>query len=205
MSEQNPSEAPVAYEEVYVNVPQWPKVVGGISIGWALINLCCTGWGIFNALSGTRGGTNPGELPEDLANAINAVNTSPTSIAGMVVGLLVVVLLPIAGILTILRKPAGRLLHLAYSVLALVQAGLTAYGFTVVSRIMRDWMAQNQSHEFAKAEGMINTTMTIMLIVVVGSQVVYPLFTLIWFGLVKRTAASMTGVPDSLDPGMTRM
>lgn len=205
MSEQHPSEAPVAYEEVYVNVPQWPKVVGGISIGWAVINLCCTGWGLVNALTGARGGSNPGELPEDLANSINAANMSPTSIANFAISGLVILLLPTAGILTILRKPAGRMLHLVYAVLGLVQAGLTAYGFSVVSRIMKDWIAQNPSHEFAKAGDMVGTVMAVMLVVMVVIQGAYPLFTLIWFGLVKRTHASMTGIPETLDPGMSKL
>ena len=39
----NPPADPIQYEDVYAEVPQWPKVVGIISLVWAGLGLCCTG------------------------------------------------------------------------------------------------------------------------------------------------------------------
>jgi hypothetical protein len=96
-----------------------------------------------------------------------------------------------------MRKIVGRYLHLAYAVLSLGQYAMAVYGFMKASRIMMDWAAQNPGHEFAKAMPIIAIVMKVMVVLMGVVFAGYPIFLLVWFGLVKRTQESMTGVPEA--------
>ena len=149
-------------------------------------------------IRGVPSGNGPGQMPEDLAKAMEAQQHSPLSLVGFAMGGLAVFLLLSAGILTITRRPDGRYLHLAYALLSLVNFCMMVFGMTQTLHIMQDWAAQNPTHEFAKAMGVISTVMKITMVFAGVLSAGYPLFLLVWFGLVKRTPESMTGIPDGV-------
>ena len=119
----------------------------------------------------------------------------------MLVSMAHALLLMAAGILTLRRSMTGRILHLVYALTSFV---LLAFGLWLHLKTQaetKDWAVQNPDNPFAKAMTQpgseIGNTIGVGAMIVLGT--LWPLFCLVWFGLVKRTRASMTGVPE-VDP-----
>lgn len=186
------------YEEVYVEVPQWPKVVGILSIVWGSLGTLCGGCGAgyfaFMPQILKSAEEQLGPAPQELV-------PSPPMIASMVFGVLVTIVLIVAGILTVRRTIAGRLAHLAYAVMSI--AGTAAYTFFSLQyqHALTDWMQKNPDSKWAGQGGMQmgSGAQNIVTAIMVALSVAWPVFCLVWFGLVKRTQASMTGMPE-VDP-----
>ena len=198
MTEFQSTEPQGQYEEVYVEVPQWPKVVGILSIVWGSLGTCCGGLGAgyfaFMPQILKAAEEQMGPAPKELI-------PSPPMIASMMFGVLVTIVLIVAGILTVRRSIAGRMAHLFYAVLSI--AGTAAYTFFALQyqHAMADWVAKNPGDKWAGQPGMQvgSGTQNIMTVVMVLLSVAWPVFCLIWFGAVKRTRESMTGMPE-IDP-----
>lgn len=177
--------------------PTWPKVVGIISIVWGTLMLGCGACGIGVGLFGEA------ILPQMMPEGGPPVQTGmgPATTAATAIGLVFYVLLIIAGILLIQRKPIARTLHLIYAVLAIVLGIATfAVGLPEQRRQLEQietWLEENPDHpqaeairrqiEFSKNPAVMIGSMTL------GAcfTLAYPGFCLVWFGLVKRSPADM--------------
>lgn len=189
---------PVQYEDIYVEVPQWPKVVGILSIIWGSLGVCCNGLGagfyafmpkLMKMAEEQNGPTPPEMLPP------------PLFTASMGIGACITGLLLVAGILCVRRTIAARPAHLLYAVLSI---GNTALGTVVGMQYqngVQDFMQKNPDSPYARNAGMGGgggANMALM-VLMTGIALGWPIFCLVWFGLVKRTRESMTGVPEGAD------
>ncbi len=198
MTEFQAQEPQGQYEEVYVEVPQWPKVVGILSIVWGSLGTLCGGCsaGYFAFMPQLLKAAE-----EQMGPAPKEMIPSPPMIASLAFGALVTVLLIVAGILTVRRSIAGRMAHLLYAVTSI--AGTAVYTIFALQyqHAMADWVQKNPGDKWAGQAGMQmgSGMQNIMTVIMVALSVAWPVFCLVWFGLVKRTQASMTGMPE-VDP-----
>lgn len=186
------------YEEVYADIPQWPKVVGIISIVLASLGGCCLVVQIVQLALKSAGITSQQRsFPEELQNQIDALTQGPFGMIALALGALGTVTLMTAGITTVGRKSIGRVLHLVYACISLISVALGIYMMMRANDLIVDYIQQNPSSDLAKARGFVLGIMKVIMAVQCLIGGAYPLFTLIWFGLVKRTHESMTGIPDA--------
>lgn len=162
--------------------PKWPKVIGIISIVWGCVGLLCGGCGLISAA---------GFMPKQPGMETMPTGGTPLSYASLVLGFLVSVILISAGIVTLARKPAGKALHLVYAVLWFITIVLTIIAQLEVMEQMEQWMRDNADSDAVKA--MSQFPMVAMqkgglaIGIVIGA--IYPIFCIIWFGIVKRKAS----------------
>lgn len=182
----------------FVEPAKWPKVYGIISIVWGALGLLCGGLGaawmgfgprmMQSAAANSAGGFPP---------ALTTVN--PATLAITVVSTLWAVLLITAGSMCVARKPAARPAHLVWAVGAIV---LTAIGTKMNLDIQADiaqWVRDNPNADFSKAQaGAGSLGNMIGLAVGLFFGLVWPIFSLIWFGIVKTKPEEFTrGVVES--------
>lgn len=183
-------ESPIQYEEVVVEVPGWPKVLGIISICWGVLSLGCVGCGLLGpALQSAM-------IPPEQAKDFPVLPPDPAQYAQLGLGGVFAVLLIVAGAMTAGRHILGRTLHLVYAVAAFPLLGLAVWVTMRQQAAMNQWIADNPDSQFAgqmKAMSGVSSMLGIGLSIIFG--LAYPIFLLVWFGAVKRTHASMTGMP----------
>lgn len=168
--------------------PTWPKAIGIISIVWGAIGLVCGGVGVASPfiMSGFVGNM-PGGAPPALTTP------NPALIGVQAVSLVWTVVLIVAGALTLARKPAGRTTHLIWVVGALVLAGVITYLNMQQQAAIQEWIRQNPDAAFSKQSdtgGGMGTIFGWVCGLTLGFA--WPLFILIWFGLVKRKPSDIT-------------
>jgi len=139
--------------------PIWPKVIGIISIVLASLGLICTPISLLVSMRG--------------ANAEEALKFFPDwwlayTTVSCVVGVLQAILLLAAGIVVLLKRPAGRVLHLVYAVIAIV-LGIASSAIGATSILTADMPAPIK----------IGAAAGVFIGVLVG--MIYPVFLLIWF------------------------
>lgn len=168
-------------------LPRWPAVIGGISIGWAAFGLGCAGCGVLSLALGLQPGAGTDQAPPP--------TMTPPMMVHMGVSSLNTVLLLIAGIMTCTRRPVGRALHLAYGGVAIPLLVVGVILQLQSQSAMMQWMQDNPDSPTAQAMnsgfGRIAMTFGLVLGVLLGAP--WPIFCLIWFGLVKRRPADLTG------------
>ncbi|MFN0012831.1 MAG: hypothetical protein ACKVS8_14450 [Phycisphaerales bacterium] len=173
------------------DVPQeitWPKTMGIASIVWATIGMGCIGCGAVGIAM--QGGNNSG--PPGWGPMPDVMKQPPSTMVLLAVGVPVAILLLIAGILLIKRNPLARTLHLVYAVIGLVNTGVSTFlSFQHQLRVLA-WAKDNPDDQWGK---MMAGGPWMVLGMVVGLVLggAWPLFCLVWFGLVKRTKESMVG------------
>ncbi|MBX3383629.1 MAG: hypothetical protein KF864_08980 [Phycisphaeraceae bacterium] len=173
--------------------PAWPTVVGTISIVFACLGFCCLGLALLGPQMATM------TLSEEELN-----RGLPPHIAlsfGMILivisGIVLSCVLLAAGILTIKRSAAGRAVHIGYALFAVVQAFVGFFFNHARAAAFQQWIIENPESVFAKggagasAGGMIGNVIGLVM------GLAYPVFVLVWFLAVKRTAASMLGQADT--------
>ena len=123
-----------------------------------------------------------GELPPNM-------RPTPEQLVGLAFGFGLSILLLVSGILTLRRRPVGRLLHLLYAGLSVPLVAVNSYMQWKQMALMEQWLRENPNSPFAA--GQSSTGNMIGLVFGIFFGLAYPLFLLVWFGLVKRSAASM--------------
>ncbi len=110
-------------------LPGWPKVIGTISIVWASLGLLCGGCGMIFLVA----------MPTFMKGAVEKLGPMPPpmlpSPEQMVlggIGFLWAIVLLVAGITTVTRRPIGRPLHLIHGAVAII-LGVLAIFFTTGS------------------------------------------------------------------------
>lgn len=171
-------------------VPAWPKVVGIISIVWGAIGTVCNLCGVFGGMMGDA--FIKMAPPEQQAQLkAQAQQAGPAQYALYAFGTMCALLLIVAGVMLLQRKMIGRLMHLIYGALGVL---LTIASVPITLSAMNDQLARMSSDPNAQA-GMaaVKPAMYGGLAFGVCLGIAYPAFCLIWFGMIKRTHASMTG------------
>ena len=188
-----PTEPPPMLDEP----KSWPKVIGIISITWAsVVGLGCNACAAFMPQIMGR------IIPEDMKKDGLPPNLTPNPIMYGAIGLgvLVSILLLVAGIALVRRKRSGRALHLVWAVLGCLMAVLGLYMQWRMNGEVQVWMQQHPDSQFAKqaaSQGDIGPIIGYVMGAVFG--LAYPVFCLVWFGLVKRNAAEIdSGVEESV-------
>jgi hypothetical protein len=178
-----PTEFDPNHPDLFIDRPRWPTVVGIISISWSGLNLLCgiafVGFFVWmNSASFTqmteKGMGSP--MPD-----VMRPNTLALVLMG--VGTLWVGVLMFAGITTLARKDAGRMLHLLYAVVAIV---LSAVGLVMQAKqngAIRAWAEANPDTKWAQQQRPLGQFFGLMC--GMGWGLAYPLFLIVWFGVVK--------------------
>ncbi len=183
----------VGLDEFDLNeAPRWPKVVGIISVVWGGIGLTCGGCGM---------GT-PAIMGFLMGSQLNGAPLPPLWTFGPldyvlgVLGIVMAIVLVVAGVQTILRRRLGRALHLVYAVVVLPMIVVSALNGFSKQSAMAQWAKDYPDNEFAQRINAGGPDQMIELVVGVAMILffmLYPLFCLIWFGLIKNKHEQMTG------------
>jgi MFS family permease len=182
-----PTELPPDFE-LPDEPPRWPKVVGVTSIIFGALSLTCGGMGLVMM------GLMPvlmKAVADQMGPMPDAMKPNAAMMVAGVIGLGVAVLLIIAGIVTVQRKPAGRRLHLVYAVLGIASTFVGLYLQLRHQAGFQQWAAQNPDNLWAQQGGGVWQLIGLAFSIFLGFG--WPLFCLIWFGLVKTRAEHMTG------------
>ncbi|MBL8762272.1 MAG: hypothetical protein JNL50_13320 [Phycisphaerae bacterium] len=177
------------YDIDAIEPPRWPKAVGITSIVIGSIMVGCAGCGVVGLVVA------PSLVPEDMKAQMPPSQASPGMLIHLAAGAISDILLIVAGAMTVGRKIAGRHLHLAYAGFAIVLFGIGVWLQFQQQAIMQQWAAQNPDNPQAKAMSGPMGNIGLIFGIAIGALfgVVYPVFLIIWFGMVKRTQESMTG------------
>ena len=172
--------------------PRWPKVIGIISIVWGALGIVCTGGGTaMSALSGrlVQSAGLKGPLPPMVTNPSMMIY-----VAGALSVMLAAYLI-VCGSFTAARKPVGRKLHLIYCVLAIL---IAAWGISLQiqnQNELAEWVRQHPDAQFSQTQksgfAAIGRLVGILFGVIVSFA--WPVFLLVWFGMVKKKPEQMTG------------
>ncbi|MEK6703735.1 MAG: hypothetical protein AABZ53_15855 [Planctomycetota bacterium] len=192
MSDQNTSMEPQgAFEEVYVDVPQWPKAIGIVSIIWAGIGLTCLGCGVIGMTVGQN------LMTEEMRAQSPPMTFGLMQMIVMGLGGVNALLLLVAGIMTLRRMGVGRWLHLAYALASLPLFAVGMWYTLQQQDEQKQWYLEHPESPGAKMmSGSGGSLQLLLLVLQIVLSLGYPVFLLIWFGLVKRSTASMTGFAD---------
>lgn len=177
----------------FAEPPKWPKVIGIISIIWGSLGLCC------NVIGGAYYSVGQPALLKMAQEGPMADGIPPfmlqahlPMVALCVLGLAVSVLLVIAGSTLAARKPAGRGLHLAYGVVGLLLVAISMYFQFQMQAQVDQWVRDNPTTAFAQQQQQAGIMKVVgpVLGVVLGFG--WPVFSLVWFGLVKKDPNEIT-------------
>jgi|GEM_PF-1476962 len=173
--------------------PKWPLVIGWLSVSWAVIfGFCCMGVGAAGIAmvpmsAKAMQDQNPGmdvTLPPH-------VQLGPAMITLLGTGVALSLLLLVAGILTITRKPAGRKAHIAYGVLSIISViGSTIYQVMQVP-VLRAFRAEHPGNPFAAQSPLGEGADYLGAVMGFVIGMVFPAFILIWFLVSKRGRGPM--------------
>jgi hypothetical protein len=195
MNEQEQSELYVdrgPVEEEWLEPAGWPKVIGIISIVWGVLLIGCTGCGL--GMQQFAGGFMQQAFPDGMPPA--AVSPSPLMYASAMFGGLVNIYLISAGSMLLLRKPAARMHHLIYGVIALVSAVIGVYIQLDVQAEITEWVKQNPDTTYSQqvGAGAMGQVFGLAAGLILGFT--WPVFCLIWFGAAKRDSAEISRGAD---------
>lgn len=176
----------------------WPKPVGITSIVLGAFNLCCVGCvGVGIAMQTIFAEQMAEQFPDGMPP--QAMGVSIPMAASLALGTLVDVLLIVAGSMLLMRRPVARTLHLAYGVLGLIGFAIGVIISVQMQVEMTEWIKQNSTTKFAQqqqATGWIGQMIGWVFQIVLGF--LWPVFCLIWFGLVKKKSADITQGVDAV-------
>lgn len=188
-----PPTSPDDIDDDFAEPPGWPKPVGIISIIWGSLGVVCTGGGTaMQTLSSSMlSGSIEGPLPPMVTNPPIVIYVSGAMAA------LWGVFLIVCGAVTVNRKPVGRTMHLVYSVVAIVLITWGLYiGFQMQAE-MAQWIKDNPDTQYAQMQGTGAAIGMTIGIAVSFVRYIWPVFCLIWFGLIKTKPEQMTGGVES--------
>ncbi len=178
----------------------WPKVVGIISIVWACLGLICNGC---SAVSPLLQPLIMNAMPPEMQQQAQTQNIA-VSVLLAVLGLVMSCLLLYAGLQTMRYSPKGRMLHLAWAIASVIfglAGAVYGYGQMKQQMAMQMQHMQNDPNTAAQAKQM-QPMMEMMGFLTFGCTMLlvmaWPIFILIWFGLVKRRPQDMGAPPQEL-------
>lgn len=171
--------------------PAWPKVVGIISIVLGSLGVICN---VCSLVSGAAGSAFVGMAPPEQQEQMKQQMAASSGVGQMAlyaIGVLVGLLLIAAGVFLLQRNTLGRVLHLAYGAIGvlfvLIRAGV---GLASIPTVIQNMSSNPQAAQQLAA---MKPMMYIMVAGAFCVGIAYPVFCLIWFGIVKRKDSDMTG------------
>ena len=174
--------------------PKWPKAVGVLSIILGSFGLTCGGFGL--AMAPLAGKFVKNALEGDPVPYGMQVHAIDFALGG--VGLLLSILLLMAGIAAVTRRPITRPLHLTYASCAIplnIWGALNQMGKQALNE---QWAQDYPNNQMAQRIGdsgnagaQIGQIIALVLLLVLGIGI--PVFYLIWFGLIKTKPEQITG------------
>lgn len=173
---------PTDMDDIPPDPPSWPLILGWISVGWGAVFLLC-GFCFLASPLVMRGIGDVGELPPTMKmDGMMMVQLALSSLCNII--------LIVAGVMLVLRKPAGKPLHLVYAVLATLVGTWGMYRQYELQAQMKQWVIDNPNSPFAKGMNGPGAAAGATLGLVMGfiMTYIYPLFCFIWFGVVKAKA-----------------
>lgn len=184
-----PSDADAAaFDHAFQDPPKWPTVVGTISIVWGGLSLTCAGCGVASMLFSPQM-MKMAEAELGPAPAVMLPTMPQLILSGL--GVPWAILLIVAGIFTVTRSPAGRASHLVWAVGSLLIGLLYAVLAVQQQLAIADWAAQNPDNQWAQHNNPLVAYVSLAVGLVLSFA--WPVFCLIWFGLVKHRPEDMTG------------
>jgi len=178
----------------------WPKVIGIISIVWASLGLLCNSCTALSAvLTPVFMNMAPPQMQQQMQQQMASQNTLFNIVTGLL-GVAMSVVLMYAGIQTMRYRWKGRMLHLVWAGLSVVLGiGGSIFGYGVMKQQVAAQLAQMQNDpNMAKMQPMIETMAYATFGCVVLFSLAYPLFILVWFGLIKKRPEDMGPPPQEL-------
>lgn len=193
MSQMNSPSVPPTHSDFSVPAepPGWPKVVGIISIVFGGLGIFCNVCGMVGQLaSGAVVNMVPEEQREQMRQQMASVG--PGQLAMYAFSVLIAIFLIIAGVMLTKRQYAARMMHIVYAVIGLLTVII---GTWVTKNGMDAQLASASLDPNMKSEQLQGMKFGMYggLAFGVCIGLSYPLFCLVWFGLIKRTHRDMTG------------
>jgi hypothetical protein len=184
--------------------PGWPRVIGIISIVWASLGVICNGCTAIGPLVQPMiQGMMPANVQQQMQQQAQTQSVG-LSVGLAVLGIAMSGLLMFAGIKTLKFQWQGRMLHLLWAIASFVLGVIGGVvGFQQMKQQMAAQMQQMQSdpNTAAQAQNM-QPAMETMGYVTFGCMMLFvmawPLFVLIWFGLIKTRPEQMGPPPQEI-------
>jgi uncharacterized membrane protein len=171
----------------FVEPPRWPKTVGVISIVWGSLGLCCNVvFGAFMAFQPAlmKMAQDGGQFTDGLPPSMTQVSIPMMVLAAL--GLLLSIVLIVAGSTLAARNPAARTMHLAYAVLAVLLVAVSTYMQLSMQTELAQWVRDNPNTMFAQQQSQQAAMRYVGPALGILIGMAWPAFCLIWFGLVKK-------------------
>lgn len=174
------------------DAPGWPKVLGIASIAWGAVSLGCVGCGSVGQLMSSIFAP---QMAQAFPDGMPPVMTNPPMLiwVNYAFGGVIALLLLIAGIMLVMRNWSARVMHIVYAVLAILN---TSWGISLslqYQNAVDKWCRENPGTQFAQQNAGGGAIQLVLMVVFVVLGLGWPLFCLVWFGLVKKSRESMTG------------
>lgn len=183
MTDTPPTDHDAAMFDDAVEPPRWPKVVGIISIVWASLGLACGVCGMAGPFISTY------FVPPEMKGQMPPMAPPPLMLAAQVAGMANAVLLLVAGIMLVSRKPVSKPMHLVYGLLSFPLFVVTMMLSMQQQAALAQWAQQNPDTPYGKAMQGPGAALGQTIGWVIGClMMLYPVFCVIWFGFVKRRA-----------------
>jgi hypothetical protein len=127
-----------------------------------------------------------------------SVQLTPLLIALTAAGGVINIILIAAGFVTIARKPVGRSLHLAYAVLSALGALAGLFYQVQTQQAVLQWAKDYPDNPIAQqmTSGAQAVGQIVGLAIGMALALAWPVFCIIWFGMIKRHADSMGELPE---------
>jgi hypothetical protein len=170
--------------------PAWPRVIGTLSTVFGIIAFGCGSLNAFSPL--IFRGMVEAQLEGDPLPP--GFDFTPTMIAGIAAGLVWNAILIAAGLLLVLRKPIARPMHLVYAVLSVPILALSAWMIVQQQAAMAQYIQDYPDNPFSQQQAQAGPMGLIIGLVFVVVSLAWPLFSVVWFGMIKRTPESMGAV-----------
>ncbi|MCA9310437.1 MAG: hypothetical protein KDA21_04475 [Phycisphaerales bacterium] len=170
--------------------PGWPKGVGITSIVLGTLGLICGGLNLVGSAFSNQLMQMAAQGQDWERGPLQTIGTIDYAMLGL--GLVGSTLLLLAGITTTMRSINGRWLHLLYAALKIILIVVGIWFFLDKRTAHIKWAETQSADNMFAQPGQASQAM-IGLAIGVALGILWPLFCLIWFGLVKTTRDDFTG------------
>lgn len=172
--------------------PGWPKAIGITSIVWGSLWLLCGACGSVWFVAAPQFM----KMAEQQMGspAPQVMMPSAAQIVLTVFGTFVSGLLVVAGVSTVRRKASGRILHLIFGVVSLIESPLAAVIGWQQQAAIQKWVQENPADKWAQQQQQGGAVGMIVLIIMTVIALIWPVFCVFWFGVLRKRPEE--GAPD---------